>query len=310
MAQNTVVEIKEAVKFYGDRKVVDGLSLQIGKGECFGLLGPNGAGKTTTMKMMYGSALLSGGEMYVLGLNVRENIREIKSRIGVVPQEDGLDPDFTVLENLLVYASYHEIKPSAARARAQDLLKWLRLDEYADRHVETLSGGLKRRLVIARCLLNSPELVILDEPTTGLDPQARLWIWDFFRALKREHASIVLTTHYMEEAEFLCDRVAIMDHGKILKVGAPADLIRGEIGREVVEFEAKPTDLPYYAGRLKTAGFDPHVAGTQISVFVREGQDSKKILDLVASDRITMRRPTLNDVFLKLSGSHLRDDQG
>lgn len=308
MSFRTVVEIKEAVKTYGDRKVVDGISLQIEKGECFGLLGPNGAGKTTTMRMMYGSALIDGGEMYVLGLNVRKNMREIKSRVGVVPQEDGLDPDFTVLENLLIYASYHEMPGDAARAKAQDLLKWLRLEDYADRGVETLSGGLKRRLAIARSLLNDPELIFLDEPTTGLDPQARLWIWEFFRELKRQNHSVVLTTHYMEEAESMCDRIAIVDAGKILTIGTPAELIKNEIGREVVEFETKPADVTYYLGRLKEANFECQVVGDTVSVLVKEGQDSKSVLNLIAGDRITMRRPTLNDVFLKLAGHHLRDE--
>lgn len=308
MAYETAVEIKEAVKNYGDRRVVDGLSLEIRKGECFGLLGPNGAGKTTTMKMMYGSALLTGGEMYILGLNVRQHMREIKSRIGVVPQEDGLDPDFTVLENLLVYASYHEINRSDAMLKAQELLKWLRLDEYSDRSVETLSGGLKRRLAIARSLLNGPELIFLDEPTTGLDPQARNWIWEFFRELKKQESTIVLTTHYMEEAEQMCDRIAIMDHGKILSIGTPADLIRDEIGLEVVEFETKAADVGYYAGRLKQNGYEFQVNHNTISVLVKSGQDSKLVLALIAGDRITIRRPTLNDVFLKLSGHQLRDE--
>lgn len=308
MSYQTAIEIKEAVKNYGDRRVVDGLSLEIRKGECFGLLGPNGAGKTTTMKMMYGSALLTGGEMYILGLNVRQHMREIKSRIGVVPQEDGLDPDFTVLENLLVYASYHEIKADDAMRKAQELLKWLRLDEYSDRSVETLSGGLKRRLAIARSLINNPELVFLDEPTTGLDPQARSWIWEFFRELKRQESTIVLTTHYMEEAEKMCDRIAIMDHGKILTIGTPTDLIADEIGSEVVEFESKIADVNYYTGRLKQAGYDFQINNHTVSVLVKHGQDSKQVLSLIAGDRITIRRPTLNDVFLKLSGHQLRDE--
>lgn len=308
MAYLNVVEMKEVMKSYGEKNVVDGVSLEIRKGECFGLLGPNGAGKTTTMKMMYGSALLEGGEMYILGLNVKQHIQEIKSRIGVVPQEDGLDPDFTVLENLLVYARYHEMKPKDAMSRAQELLKWLRLDDSSERPVDTLSGGLKRRLAIARGLLNTPELVILDEPTTGLDPQARLWIWDFFREMKKQNASIVLTTHYMEEAEQMCDRLAIMDHGKILAIGTPKDLIAEHIGREVVEIETKPADLAYYLGRLRSAQLDYQVMHNSISVALKQGQDSKKVMELVTGDSITIRRPTLNDVFLKLAGHQLRDE--
>lgn len=308
MSYQNVVEVKEAIKTYGDRRVVDGLSLEIRKGECFGLLGPNGAGKTTTMKMMYGSALLSGGEMFVLGLNVKQHIREIKSRVGVVPQEDGLDTDFTVLENLLVYARYHEMKADIAYSRAQELLRWVRLEDYADREVDTLSGGLKRRLAIARSLLHHPELVFLDEPTTGLDPQARIWIWDFFRELKRQNYSVILTTHYMEEAEQMCDRIAIIDHGKVLAVGTPADLIREHIGHEIVDFESKAEDLNYYLGRLKAANLAYQVNRDVVSVLLTEGQDSKKVLDLVASKRITIRKPSLNDVFLRLSGHQLRDE--
>ncbi|HRO67645.1 MAG TPA: ABC transporter ATP-binding protein [Pseudobdellovibrionaceae bacterium] len=308
MAYQTVVEIKEAVKVYGDRRVVNGLNLEIRRGECFGLLGPNGAGKTTTMKMMYGSALLTGGEMYVLGLNVKQHIHEIKSRIGVVPQEDGLDTDFTVLENLLVYARYHDIKQDQAYSRAQDLLRLVRLEEYADRSVETLSGGLKRRLAIARSLLNQPELVFLDEPTTGLDPQARLWIWEFFKELKSRNYSVVLTTHYMEEAEKMCDRIAIMDHGKVLAIGTPKELIAEHIGREIVDFETKPADLNYYLGRLRSSNLAYQVVGDTVSVLLKENQDSKIVLDLVASERITIRKPSLNDVFLRLAGHQLRDE--
>lgn len=308
MAYQTVVEIKEAVKTYGDRRVVNGLNLEIRRGECFGLLGPNGAGKTTTMKMMYGSALLTGGEMYVLGLNVKQHIREIKSRIGVVPQEDGLDADFTVLENLLVYARYHDIRQDQAYSRAQDLLRMVRLEEYADRPVDTLSGGLKRRLAIARSLLNQPELVFLDEPTTGLDPQARLWIWEFFKDLKNQNYSVILTTHYMEEAEKMCDRIAIMDQGKILAIGTPKELIAKHIGREIVDFETKPADLNYYLGRLRSSNLSYQVVNDTVSVLLKENQDSKLVLDLVASERITIRRPSLNDVFLRLAGHQLRDE--
>lgn len=308
MSYQTAVGLKDVVKVYGDRRVVDGISLEIRRGECFGLLGPNGAGKTTTMKMMYGSALLTKGEMYVLGLNVKEHIREIKSRIGVVPQDDGLDPDFTVFENLLVFSSYHGVPAAQAREKAHELLKWLRLEEYADRAVETLSGGLRRRLTVARSLVNQPELLFLDEPTTGLDPQARLWIWDFFRDLKKEKASIVLTTHYMEEAEVMCDRLAIMDQGKILAIGSPADLIREHIGSEVVEFETKPQDLNYFLGRLKEHQLGYQVMNNTVSVLIRPGQDSRQAMSLVSGDRITLRRPSLNDVFLKLAGHQLRDE--
>ncbi|MFP5518318.1 MAG: ATP-binding cassette domain-containing protein [Bdellovibrionia bacterium] len=305
---NTVIEMKDLVKKYGDKTAVNQLNLEIYKGECFGLLGPNGAGKSTTMKMMYCSALVTSGELYVLGLNVKSSYRLIKKRIGVVPQDDGLDPDFSVLENLLVYASYFDIPAKEAAMKAHSLIKMMRLDEYQDRAVDTLSGGMKRRLAIARGLINDPELIFLDEPTTGLDPQARIWIWDFFAKLKRDNKTIILTTHYMEEAETMCDRVAIVDHGEVLAVGAPKELIKNHIGKELVSFEATATDLPYLLGRLDSAGYQYQVMQNTISVLVKEHQDGKKVIDLVPVKQITLRQPTLNDVFLKLAGHQLRDE--
>lgn len=308
MSTNVAIEIKDLTKKYDDKVAVDGISLEIYKGECFGILGPNGAGKSTTMKMMYCSALVTSGELYVLGLNVKKNYREIKTRIGVVPQEDGLDPDFTVLENLLVYASFHNIPAADAELRAQALLRLMKLEEYKDRSVETLSGGMKRRLAIARGLINSPEVIFLDEPTTGLDPQARIWIWDFFKNLKSQKSTLVLTTHYMEEAEQMCDRVAVIDNGKILTVGKPKDLIRDLIGKEVVEFDTNPVDLNYYLGRLRAEGYSYQVIKDTVSVLVKENQEGRKVVDLIASDKIYIRKPTLNDVFLKLAGHQLRDE--
>lgn len=308
MSSNVAIEIKDLTKKYEDKIAVNGMNLEIYKGECFGLLGPNGAGKTTTMKMMYCSALVTSGELYVLGLNAKKNFREIKSRIGVVPQEDGLDPDFTVLENLLVYATYNNIPDDEADLRSQSLLRLMKLEEYQDRSVETLSGGMKRRLAIARGLINSPEVVFLDEPTTGLDPQARIWIWDFFKHLKSEKNTIVLTTHYMEEAEQMCDRVAIMDEGKILVVGKPKDLIKELIGKEVVEFDTNPVDLNYYLGRLRSEGFAYQVIKDTVSILIKENQEGRNAVNLIASDKIFIRKPTLNDVFLKLAGHQLRDE--
>jgi len=308
MSQKIAVELKDLKKKYDENYVVNGINLEIPKGECFGLLGPNGAGKSTTMKMMYCSALVTSGELYVLGLNVKKNFREIKSRIGVIPQEDGLDPDFSVIENLVVYASYHEIPAKVALEKAQSLLRIMKLEEYADRSVDTLSGGMKRRLAISRGLMNSPELLFLDEPTTGLDPQARLWIWEFIKQMKNEKSTVVLTTHYMEEAERLCDRVAIMDEGKILSIGKPADLILEHIGIEVVEFETNPVDLNYYLGRLREGGYSYQVIQETVMIMINPSQEGRKAIELIASDKIFIRKPTLNDVFLKLAGHHLRDE--
>jgi lipooligosaccharide transport system ATP-binding protein len=308
MSQKIAVELKDLKKKYDETWVVNGINLEIPKGECFGLLGPNGAGKSTTMKMMYCSALVTSGELYILGLNVKKNYREIKSRIGVIPQEDGLDPDFSVLENLLVYASYHDIPAKVAAEKAQSMLRIMKLEEYGERSVDTLSGGMKRRLAIARGLMNSPELLFLDEPTTGLDPQARLWIWDFIKQMKNEHSTVVLTTHYMEEAERLCDRVAILDHGRILSIGKPADLILEHIGIEVVEFETNPVDLNYYLGRLRDGGYAYQVIQDTVMILINPTQEGRRAIELIASDKIFIRKPTLNDVFLKLAGHQLRDE--
>lgn len=308
MNKQIVIESKDLVKAYTEKIVVDRLNIEIERGECFGLLGPNGAGKSSTMKMMYCSSLVTSGELYVLGLNVKKNYREIKSRIGVVPQENSLDPDFTVMENLLVFASYFEITEKEAEVRAQILLRLMKLEEYQDRPVETLSGGMKRRLAIARGLLNNPELLFLDEPTTGLDPQVRIWVWELFQQLKTEKTTIVMTTHYMEEAEMMCDRVAIMDRGSVLALGRPKDLILEHIGKEIVEFETNPVDLEYFLNRLRESGYAYQVIKNRVAVLVREGQEGRKVLDLIPTDSITLRRPTLNDVFLKLSGHELRDE--
>ncbi|MFN8945275.1 MAG: ABC transporter ATP-binding protein [Pseudobdellovibrionaceae bacterium] len=305
----TAIEIKNVSKKYDDAFAINNLSLEIFKGECFGLLGPNGAGKSTTMKMMYGSAMMDTGELYVLGLNVRKNVAEIKKRIGIVPQDDGLDIEFSVFENLMVFSSYFNIPKEKAREKIKELLRWMRLEEYVDRSVESLSGGMKRRLTLARSLLNEPQILFLDEPTTGLDPQSRLWLWNFVKKMKADGSTLILTTHYMEEAESLCDRVAIIDHGKILALGSPKSLIQDHLGKEVIEFEAKAQDLNYYLQRLKQNKLDYQVIETNIFVHVAENQDVKDVLALISSDAIHIRKPKLNDVFLKLAGYQLRDER-
>lgn len=304
-----VVEIKQVYKRYGDKTAVDGVSLEIFRGECFGLLGPNGAGKSTLMKMMYGSSLISEGELYVLGLNVKKNAKQVKARIGVVPQEDGLDPDFSAVENLQVYGDFYGLTAQESTDRIQTLMTLMKLEDQRHRNVETMSGGMKRRLAIARGLINNPEVIFLDEPTTGLDPQARIWMWDFFQQMKALNGTLVLTTHYLEEAEQICDRIAIIDEGKILAVGRPSELITEHIGREIVQFDTNPVDLNYYLGRLKENSYTYQVIKNTVSVLISEGQDGRRIFDLVTSDKITIRKPSLNDVFLKLAGHYLRDEE-
>ncbi len=220
-----IVAGKDLVKKYGELIAVDRISFQVGRGECLGFLGPNGAGKTTTMRMIYGFAPLTAGRLEVFGLSVPESIRQIKRRIGIVPQEYSLDPDLTVLQNLMIYARYFDIPSETARERAEELLGFTHLSEKKNEAIDRLSGGMKRRLLIARALINRPELMVLDEPTTGLDPQTRHLMWEKIRSLRSQGVTVVLTTHYMEEAAALCDRVLVIDQGRIVEEGAPTHLI-------------------------------------------------------------------------------------
>lgn len=301
-----VAEGRSLVKKYGDKTVVNGIHFQIKKGECFGFLGPNGAGKTSTMKMMYCNSPVTAGELHVLGMDVTKNATAIKKRIGVVPQEDGLDPDFTVIENLLMFGSYYNMKKTDVATRARELLRFMKIDEKSSASVDQLSGGMKRRLVLARGMINQPELLFLDEPTTGLDPQARLLIWDNLRELKKNGLSMVLTTHYMEEAEQICDRLVIMDHGKFLTEGEPKQLIAEHIGHEVVEFSCPPENKAYVIEKVKDK-YDYQVIRDRFHLFIKKGQDGKQAINVIPSDDMTVRKATLEDVFLKVAGHELRD---
>ena len=308
MANSTVVHMKNMVKKYGDFPAVEGISLEIMQGECFGVLGPNGAGKSTLMKVMYGSSQITSGEVFILGLNVKQHMSEIKSRIGVVPQDDGLDTDLSVIENLLIYGSFFDLDKKITTERAEHLLRLMKMEDRTDKAVETLSTTMKRRLVIARGLINQPDILFLDEPTMGLDAQARRWVWDFFKTLKEQKSTLILTTQYMEEAELLCDRIALVDHGKILTIGKPADLIREHIGYEVIEFDCLAKDLNYYVEKVKSQKFEYQVYHQTIHVFMKEHQSAKEVVQHFSSDRIVIRKPSLNDVFLRLSGAQLRDN--
>lgn len=308
MEQKVIVEAKGLFKKIQDQVIVDGVTFQVMQGECFGILGPNGAGKSTTMRMMYGSSTIGGGELSILGLNAKYNRREIKARIGVVAQEDGLENDFTVRENILLFGKYHGVDKDIAIRRSEDLLKLLRLEEHADQFVPTLSGGMKRRLAIARGMINHPELLILDEPTSGLDPQARLRIWNFMHNLKSEKGTVIMTTHYMEEAEQVCDRIAIMDRGRILAIGEPQKLIRDQIGHQVVEISVTKADLQYYLARLSSKNFQFQVMENKVNVHLKENEDPNEVFSLVQGLKVTLRNPSLSDIFLKLSGHDLRDE--
>jgi len=303
-----VVEAKGLVKKFDDKKVVDGIDLEIYQGEIFGLLGPNGAGKTSAMKMMYCSSSVTSGELYVLGLNARKNFREIKSRIGAVPQEDGLDANFTSRENLLLFSSYHRIDKLVAESRTDELIRLMRLEEDRDKFTSLLSGGMRRRLSLARGMVNNPELLFLDEPTAGLDPDMRMWIWEFLEKISAEMGTVILTTHYMEEAERLCHRIALMEKGKILTTGAPKKLVQDHIGHQVVELEVPLKDMNYYIARVKAHNLRYQVVGGSIHVHLHDHQDPKDVLQVVHSQNIVIRKPNLNDVFLKLAGHELRGE--
>jgi lipooligosaccharide transport system ATP-binding protein len=297
-------------KSYGERVAVDGIDFEVEPGICFGFLGPNGAGKTTTMKMIYGLATVDGGELLVLGLDARRARRAIKSRIGVVPQETNLDGDLTVRENLLQQARYFGIDAGRARERAGELLEFALLADRADERIHGLSGGMKRRLLISRALIGDPELVVLDEPTTGLDPQARLAVWGALDRLRRRGVTLLLTTHYMEEAERLCDRLVIMDEGAIVTDGKPSDLVRSHVGREVLELQLDKGCDPE---RL-VSSLDGRIQGHDLSegtlmLYADNAESLLEQMDHAAfpTESALVRRATLEDVFLRLTGRSLRE---
>ncbi|WP_292520111.1 ABC transporter ATP-binding protein [Methanoculleus sp.] len=300
-----IIVAHDLEKRFEDLIAVDSISFGVRKGEVFGFLGPNGAGKTTTMKMIQCISPKTGGTLEVFGMDVDTHQQEIKSRLGVVPQETNLDPDFSAYRNLLVYARYFGIPKREAERRAEELLSFMQLEEKRDVLIEKLSGGMKRRLIIARALINEPKLLILDEPTIGLDPQARHLIWERLRSLQAQGNTLVLTTHYLDEAERLCDRLVIMDHGKILVEGTPADLIREYAGNDVVEVERTEKVI----ARLDELGLNYDLAGDMLQVFTDRPNDvARDLLEVCRHEAaVTVRPATLEDVFLRLTGRSLRE---
>jgi len=308
---NVVLSASDLTKRFGTFTAVDRISFSVSRGECFGFLGPNGAGKTTTMKMITNHLPVTEGSLSVLGMQVMADARKVKARIGVVPQENNLDTDLEVLENLLVYSRYHGIPLKMARERAMELLEFFQLADHALSPIEQLSGGMQRRLLIARGLINEPEVLILDEPTTGLDPQARHVIWHKLRQLQSQDVTLIITTHYMDEAQQLCDRLVIMDHGRILIEGSPAELITKHAGSEVVEIRLRENE-----DREKCldaiGGVIPEGAEVECSAdtLYLYSPDASSVLANLAlgSDRTVLhRRATLEDVFLRLTGRDLRE---
>jgi len=306
MESEFLIEAENLNKKFGDLVAVNNINFKISKGECFGFLGPNGAGKTTTMKMIHCVLPLTSGNLTVAGMDVTKNGREIKKMIGVAPQEDNLDPDFTVFHNLMVYARYFDIPKAEAKRRAKELLEFVALEEKKHVIIENLSAGMKRRLILARALINEPQILILDEPTTGLDPQARHLIWDKIRNLRKQGVTTVLTTHYMEEAAQLCDRLIIMDYGKIIEEGEPSALVKKHVGEEVLEVAYEEKVMQVLPKTFQDARLE--VVSDKIHVFTNKPRGVlAKMLKEIPFKEALIRDSNLEDVFLKLTGRRLRE---
>jgi lipooligosaccharide transport system ATP-binding protein len=309
-----MIEAKALTKRFGSFLAVDGIDFAVAPGEVFGFLGPNGAGKTSTMRMIGCVSPRTDGELQVLGLDPRTDGSSIRARIGVVPQEDNLDTELTVADNLVIYGRYFGLPLAEIRQRAGELLEFARLADRADSRVDPLSGGMKRRLTIARALINRPELLLLDEPTTGLDPQARHLLWERLYSLKRDGVTLVLTTHYMDEAEQLCDRLVIMDEGRIAAEGSPRELIGRYCAREVVELRYTTPELQDLAverlqGLLGDVGAGVEPLADRVLVYTDNGDATAAHLGShdSAHESMLTRRSSLEDVFLRLTGRSLED---
>ena len=302
---NRIIEAEHLRKTFEELVAVDDLSFCVERGECFGILGPNGAGKTSTIRMVYAFSPLSAGQLRVFGLDIGRHARVIKSRIGVCQQENNIDPDLSVLDNLRIFAGYFNIPAAEGTRRARELLRFMALDHREDARAQDLSGGMIRRLVMARALLNRPELLILDEPTTGLDPQSRHQVWERLEELRARGLSVLLTTHYMDEAFRLCSRLIIMDRGRLLAEGKPADLIRRHVGRDVIEVADPSEELRAF---LRGRGIGFESLGHRLIVAVEDGRDLyREIGERFGCGGCVMRMATLEDVFLRLTGRDLRE---
>jgi len=298
-------------KRFGSFVAVDGIDFEIGRGEAYGLLGPNGAGKTSTMRMIACMSPVSDGTLRVLGMDPGHQGPRIRSRIGIVPQEDSLDLELTVLDNLMVYGRYFDLPRRVIRERAEQLLDFTQLSERAHDKVDPLSGGMKRRLTIARSLISDPEILILDEPTTGLDPQARHLLWDRLYRLKQQGVTQIITTHYMDEAEQLCDRLAVMDGGRFAAEGSPSQLIGQYSTREVLElrFRDPDTDTAGVAARLEGLASRFEALPDRLLLYTHDGEATLAEVHRLGidPDSTLIRRSTLEDVFLRLTGRSLVD---
>ncbi len=308
-AQKTIVEAQSLQKNYGDLVAVNSIDFKIDAGTCFGFLGPNGAGKTTVMRMIYCTTPLSSGRLLVNHLDVMEQMSDVKRGIGVVTQDDSLDYDLNVLNNLLVYARYYDLSPSQALERADELIDVFQLNDKRLENVRALSGGMKRRLQIARAMINKPKILILDEPSTCLDPQARHHVWAKCHELIEQGVTLLLTTHYMDEAEQLCDRLAVMDQGRIIAEGSPWDLIRSEVAPQVVEIRAEGKHRHTILEKMADQVEDHESLSDRLLLYTRDS--AKLYTDIHAMElplkTLLTRRSSLEDVFLKLTGRGLID---
>jgi lipooligosaccharide transport system ATP-binding protein len=304
-----LVQARGLTKRFGEFTAVDAIDFDIQKGEAFGFLGPNGAGKTSTMKMITTVSPITEGKLTVFGVDPTVDGRSIRERLGVVPQEDNLDLELTVAENLYIYGRYHDMKKSEINPRIDELLEFAQLTERRDSEVEPLSGGMKRRLTIARALINNPDLIILDEPTTGLDPQARHLLWDRLYRLKQQGATLIITTHYMDEAEQLCDRLVVMDQGKIAAEGSPRQLIQRYAPREVVELRFDEGDKDDAVLKMDGLAQRSEILADRVLLYTDDADATQHGLHErgINPEQVLVRRSTLEDVFLRLTGRGLVD---
>jgi lipooligosaccharide transport system ATP-binding protein len=305
-----LIHARGLVKRFGAFTAVDGIDVDVTQGEAFGFLGPNGAGKSSTMRMIGCVSPPTDGTLRILGLDPVRDGPQIRGRLGVCPQQDSLDPELTVTENITVYARYFGIPRRLARERAAELLEFVQLTERAKDKVEPLSGGMKRRLTIARALVNEPDIVLLDEPTTGLDPQARHLVWERLFRLKQRGVTLVLTTHYMDEAEQLCDRLVVMDHGRIVAEGSPQALIQQHSTREVLELRFGTEPLAQYQDKLAGIGERLEVLPDRILLYAADGDAAAAAVHgrRLEPSSVLVRRSSMEDVFLHLTGRTLVED--
>ena len=302
-----LISAKNLTKTFGDFTAVDGINFEVAKGESFGLLGPNGAGKSTTMRMVAATMLRTSGELTILSKDPDKFGPEIRAHLGVVPQQDTLDRELKVWENLYIYGRYFGLARKFLKAKVEELLAFAQLEDKRNSKTEELSGGMKRRLTIARALVSEPEILLLDEPTTGLDPQARHILWDRLFRLKEQGVTLVITTHYMDEAEQLCDRLVVMDKGKIMAEGKPADLIRDYSSKEVIEVRYGSERNADVAKKIAKIGDRHEVLPDRILIYTSQGEvDLQAIIKLVGMPVTSLvRRSSLEDVFLRLTGRSL-----